>query len=84
MCRPGVFRSVGPTTDVSEERPTRDDITEGMTVTVVQEQDNNEGEPLIGDVRQIVSEDNTQPGGVKVKLESGVVGRVKEIRPDEG
>lgn len=84
MCRPGVFRPVGPTTGVSDERPTRDDITEGMTVTVVQEQENNEGEPLIGDVRQIVSEDNTQPGGVKVKLESGVVGRVKEIRPDEG
>lgn len=69
---------------MTDERPTRDDLTEGMTVAVVQEQDNNDGEPLIGDVRQIISDDNTQPGGVTVKLESGVVGRVTEIRPDEG
>lgn len=66
-----------------EDRPSRDDITEGMTVKVVQEQPNNDSEPIIGDVRHVISDQNREPGGVKVKLESGVTGHVKEVRPDE-
>lgn len=54
-----------------------------MTVEVVQTQENNDGEPLIGDVRQIVTDENIHPEGVKVELESGVTGRVTEIRPEE-
>lgn len=54
-----------------------------MTVLVVQEQENNPGEPLIGDVRTVITEERTHPEGIEVELESGVVGRVKEIGPEE-
>lgn len=64
--------------------PTRDEIRRGMTVEVQQEQENNPGEPLIGDVRMVLTEEHSHPEGIKVELQSGVVGRVKEINPDEG
>lgn len=63
------------------DRPSRDEITPGMTVEIVQEQDNNPGEPLVGDVLKVLTTEHSHPDGIKVKLESGAVGRVKEIRP---
>lgn len=66
-----------------EGRPTRDDLTQGMTVAVEQDQENNDSEPIIGDIRQIITDERTHPGGIEVKLESGVTGRVVEVRPDE-
>lgn len=65
------------------ERPTRDEISPGMTVEVVQDQENNPGEPLIGDVREVITKNHSHPAGIQVKLESGVVGRVTAIHPDE-
>lgn len=53
-----------------------------MTVRVVQEQENNDGEPLIGDIKTIVDDEDTHPRGIAVKLESGVTGRVKEVVGD--
>lgn len=53
-----------------------------MTVRVVQEQENNSGEPLIGDIQTIVDDEERHPQGIKVKLESGVTGRVKEVVTD--
>ena len=50
-----------------------------MTVTVEQTQENDEGEPIVGDVRQIVTGEHSHPGGIEVELESGVRGRVKAI-----
>jgi uncharacterized repeat protein (TIGR03833 family) len=64
---------------VPTDRPTRDEIEPGLTVTVEQEQENNEGEPLVGEVRQVLTEEHSHPGGVQVELESGVTGRVKAI-----
>ena len=61
------------------DRPTREEIAQGMTVTIEQDQENNPGEPLVGDVRQIVTEEHSHPGGIKVELESGATGRVKAI-----
>lgn len=68
---------------MTSDPPTHDEIAPGTTVKVVQEQDNNPGEPLIGDVLKVLSEEHTHPQGIKVKLESGVVGRVKEVMPEE-
>ena len=68
---------------MAENRPSRGDIAQGMTVEIVQEQENNDGQPLIGDVQTVITEENTHPGGIKVKLESGATGRVKRIHPDE-
>lgn len=61
------------------DRPTRDELAPGMTVTVEQEQANNEGEPIVGDVRRVLTEEHSHPGGIEVELESGVTGRVKAI-----
>ena len=65
------------------ELPTRDEIRRGMTVEVEQEQENNPGEPLIGDVKLVITDEHSHPEGIKVKLESDVTGRVKEINPEE-
>ncbi|MFD1588101.1 DUF2196 domain-containing protein [Halorientalis brevis] len=68
---------------MAEDLPTRDEIDRGMTVEVVQEQDNNPGEPLIGDVRVILTDEHSHPQGIKVELDDDVTGGVKEIHPDE-
>lgn len=67
---------------MARDLPTRQELRRGMTVRVVQEQDNNPGEPLIGDVQTILSEEQTHPQGIKVKLQSDVTGRVKEVVTD--
>lgn len=50
-----------------------------MTVTIVQEQENDPGGPIVGDVRQVVTDEHSHPGGILVELESGATGRVKAI-----
>ena len=51
-----------------------------MTVRVVQDADNNDGEPLIGDIKTVIDDDDCpEPQGVKVKLQSDVTGRVQEV-----
>jgi len=50
-----------------------------MTVRVVQDADNNGGEPLIGDIQTIVDDEHPETEGVKVKLQSDVTGRVQEV-----
>lgn len=67
---------------VTADYPTRDEIATGMTVTIVQEAENNPGEPLVGDVRRIITEEHTHPGGILVELESGATGRVQAIGPE--
>lgn len=56
-----------------------------MTVEIEQTNAENadEAEPLRGDIATILSDEHTEPGGVKVELESGITGRVKRIAPDE-
>lgn len=67
---------------MAQDPPDRQELRRGMTVRVVQEQDNNDGEPLIGDIRQIVGESDDPPG-VVVETESDVTGRVIEVVTDE-
>lgn len=67
---------------MAADLPTREDIRTGMTVEFEQE-DANPDDRLIGDVRLVLTEEHTHPGGIKVELESGVVGRVKAIHPGE-
>ena len=68
---------------MSGERPTRDELRQGVTVEIVQDQEENPGEPLIGDVHSIITEEHSHPEGIKVRLESGVVGRVQRIATGE-
>ncbi len=60
----------------------RSDIKVGAHVTVVQKQDQRSGRLTEGIVRDILTKSGMHPHGIKVRLQSGVVGRVKEILED--
>lgn len=57
----------------------RADIKVGSTVKVVQKQDQSTGVLTEGIVQRILTNSANHHHGIKVKLEDGVVGRVKEI-----
>lgn len=57
----------------------RADIKAGLRVSVVQKQDQRTGKTTEGTVKDILTNSSTHPHGIKVRLESGVVGRVKDI-----
>ena len=57
----------------------RADIKAGAHVLVVKKQDQRSGKLTEGNVKNILTKSPTHPHGIKVRLESGVVGRVKKI-----
>ncbi len=57
----------------------RNDIKPGLKVMVVQKQDQRSGKLTEGIVRDILTKSPSHPHGIKVRLENGIVGRVKEI-----
>ncbi len=57
----------------------RKNIRPGLRVKVVQKQHQRSGELTEGVVRDILTNSSVHPHGIKVRLEGGVVGRVKEI-----
>lgn len=60
----------------------RADIKAGMPVKVVRKQDQRTGILTEGVVADILTKSGTHPHGIKVRLQSGIVGRVKEISAD--
>ena len=57
----------------------RSDIKPGVHVKVVQKQDQRSGKLSEGIVKDILTNSASHPQGIKVRLQSGIVGRVKEI-----
>ena len=57
----------------------RDDIKIGDKVKIVEKQNQRSGELTEGIVKDILTNSKTHPHGIKVRLEDGKVGRVKEI-----
>jgi uncharacterized repeat protein (TIGR03833 family) len=57
----------------------RCDIRPGLRVSVVVKNDQRTGKLKEGIVKDILTKSPTHPHGIKVRLESGEVGRVKEI-----
>lgn len=57
----------------------RKDIRSGMRVAIVLKEDQESGRLTDGVVRDILTKSSTHPHGIKVRLMSGEVGRVKEI-----
>ncbi len=57
----------------------RKNIQIGLEVEVVQKQDQSSGKLTNGIVKKILTNSPNHPHGIKVMLESGVVGRVKKI-----
>ena len=54
-------------------------IKPGTRVKVVQKQDQRSGKLTEGIVKDLLTKSATHPHGIKVRLESGIVGRVKEL-----
>ena len=59
---------------------TRDKITPGITVHIVQKQDQRSGKLTSGTVKRILTSSNFHPHGIKVELDSGLVGRVQSVQ----
>ncbi len=59
----------------------RADIKPGAHVRIVQKQDQHSGKMTEGIVADLLTKSPTHPHGIKVRLTSGIVGRVKEILP---
>ncbi|MGK7397149.1 MAG: YwbE family protein [Candidatus Cyclobacteriaceae bacterium M3_2C_046] len=57
----------------------RADIKPGLRVHIVQKQDQRTGKLTEGTVQAILTKSSTHPHGIKVRLENGKVGRVKQI-----
>ena len=58
----------------------RADIKPGIKVRVVLKKDQRSGNLTEGIVKDILTNSSTHPHGIKVRLESGDIGRVKEIQ----
>ncbi|MCF7517954.1 MULTISPECIES: YwbE family protein [Pseudoalteromonas] len=59
--------------------PTRSQITVGCEVNIVLKQDQRTGHLTQGVVSRILTKSPNHPHGIKVQLDDGQVGRVKEI-----
>ena len=57
----------------------RKDVRPGLTVDIILKQDQRTGKLTRGVVKDVLTKSSHHPHGVKVRLETGEVGRVKEI-----
>jgi uncharacterized repeat protein (TIGR03833 family) len=57
----------------------RSDIRPGLRVSIVLKKDQQTGKLTAGIVKNILTNSPAHPHGIKVRLESGEVGRVKKI-----
>ncbi|HEX8290681.1 MAG TPA: YwbE family protein [Pyrinomonadaceae bacterium] len=57
----------------------RKDVMPGLTVDIVTKQDQRTGRLTRGVVKDVLTKAPLHPHGIKVRLETGEVGRVKEV-----
>ncbi len=57
----------------------RKDIKAGLTVDIVLKEDQRSGKLTRGVVKNILTNSMTHPHGIKVRLETGEVGRVQAV-----
>lgn len=58
---------------------TRGNIKRGSRVKVVQKGNQKTGKLTEGIVKEILTKSSSHPYGIKVRLENGIIGRVKEV-----
>jgi uncharacterized repeat protein (TIGR03833 family) len=58
----------------------RVNIRPGLLVSIVSKKDQQSGKLTEGIVKDILTKSHVHPHGIKVRLEDGHVGRVKEIK----
>ncbi len=62
----------------------RSDVTVGITVEVVEKHNQRTGTVTKGVVKDILTKSSTHPHGIKVRLVTGIVGRVRNILVENG
>ena len=65
-----------------EDGTVRSNITVGATVDIVQKNHQRSGELTQGEVSKLLTKSPNHPHGIKVQLETGEVGRVKQVYED--
>ena len=65
--------------DMNTEGNNRSSIRAGLRVRVVRKEDQKTGRLTEGIVADILTRSATHPHGIKVRLQNGIVGRVREI-----
>jgi len=65
------------------EHQERKNIRAGLKVVIVLKQDQRTGKQTVGVVKDLLTNSNFHPHGIKVRLTDGQVGRVQEILADE-
>lgn len=61
----------------------RKNIAVGILVDVVQKQDQRTGKLTRGRVARLLTKSPNHPHGIKVMLESGIVGRVQNVKEEQ-
>ena len=61
----------------------RKNVRAGLRVAIVLKQDQRTGKQTTGIVKDLLTNSNFHPHGIKVRLTDGQVGRVQEILMDE-
>jgi uncharacterized repeat protein (TIGR03833 family) len=61
------------------EHQERKNIRAGLKVAIVLKQDQRSGKQTVGIVKDLLTNSNFHPHGIKVRLTDGQVGRVQEI-----
>ena len=60
--------------------PSRDKISIGIIVQIVQKQDQHMGKLTEGKVKRILTSSQVHPHGIKVELDNGKIGRVQSLK----
>ena len=61
----------------------RKDIRPGLRVEIILKQDQRSGKRTVGVVKDILTSSAFHSRGIKVRLESGQIGRVQTILPEQ-
>ena len=64
---------------VMKDVPSRDKVSIGVIVQIVQKQDQRTGNLTEGKVKRILTSSQFHPHGIKVELENGKIGRIQKI-----
>ena len=64
---------------IMKDVPSRDKISIGVIVQIVQKQDQRTGNLTEGKVKRILTSSQFHPHGIKVELENGKIGRIQKI-----
>ena len=65
------------------EHRERKNIRAGLKVAIVLKQDQRSGKQTVGIVKDLLTNSNFHPHGIKVRLTDGQIGRVQEILTNE-